>query len=80
MREAYRLKIKEILGEMSCPKDFRCVDSGFQAVCRAEDVGSDCFLRCLEDDPQGCPFAAPCRGTVYCECPLRVFICKKLNM
>ncbi len=80
MRETHRIRIKEILGEISCPKDYQCVDSGFRALCKAEDVGSDHFMRCLEADPDGCPFAIPCRGAVYCECPLRVFICRNLDI
>ena len=80
MREAHRIKIKEILGEMSCPKGFQCADSGFRAVCQAEDVGSDSFLRCLETDPKECPFTTRCRGAVYCECPLRIFIRRKLSI
>ena len=80
MREKHRVRIKELVGEMSCPKDFQCVESGFLRLCEAEDVGSDHFMRCMETDSLACQFAAPCRGAVYCECPLRVFICRKLGL
>ncbi len=80
MREQDRVKIKKILGEMQCPKDFTCVASGMRVLCAAEDVGTTSFLRCLEEEPSDCVFAAHYRGRWYCKCPLRVYLSKNLKL
>ena len=80
MRERDRLAIKKLLGDMHCPKDFTCVASGMRVVCKAEEVGLQNALRCLEEDPGDCPFASSCRSRWYCECPLRVYLSKNLKL
>ena len=37
-------KIKEIMGEMTCSKGFKCAASGFQKVCKASDHGVEDVL------------------------------------
>ena len=39
MEESTKRKVKEIIGQMSCPKDFVCYKSGFKTLCRVADVG-----------------------------------------
>ena len=63
-------KIKEIMGEMTCTKNFKCAASGFQNVCKANDHGVDDVLLCLEEDHMSCNFVVP----------LRVHLAKKLKI
>ena len=82
MKEEDREKIDEILGGMRCPKDFKCVDSGFEDLCKARDFGSDEQLLCLEDEAALCAFAVECDWGIrvrFCRCPLRVYLGKHLN-
>ncbi len=72
-------EIKEIMGEMNCPKDFICYRSGFENLCRAEDVGRKSLLKCLEQNPEECRFSLPIGLTFYCQCPLRVYIARKIE-
>lgn len=73
-------QIERIAGKIKCPKDFACYVSGFENICNAKDVGLDKHLLCLEEHSQiTCPFAVRFGRKTYCECPVRVYICKHLK-
>ena len=80
MRDEDRKKIEEIMDGMRCPKGFACAENGFENLCRAEDIGLDKCLQCLEGNPRACPFAMPYGSAHYCQCPLRVYLAQKLQM
>jgi hypothetical protein len=79
MEEDYKKKIEEIIGQLKCSKDFECYKAGYENLCKAKDIGLESFLECLEQDLQGCQFSIPFGNTRFCQCPLRVYIAKKLN-
>lgn len=82
MADEVRRKIKEIMGEMTCPHDFACARSGFNRLCTVEDKGMESFLVCLEcagDAHPPCTFRLSFGYSYYCRCPLRVFLAKELN-
>ncbi len=73
------MKIEEIMAGMQCPKDFQCARSGLERLCKAKDFGLENYLECLEETPQACAFALPFGDGHFCQCPLRVYLCKKLK-
>jgi hypothetical protein len=80
MNQEYEKRLEEIIGVLECPKDFKCYKSGFEVLCQARDIGSESFLECLEEDPEGCKFSFAFFGYAHlCQCPLRVYIAKKLK-
>jgi hypothetical protein len=79
MDEGQRKEIEEIIGHFKCPRDFRCCKSHFRDLCKAKDIGLETFLKCLEEDPRSCPASVPFGDGYFCECPLRVYIAKKLK-
>jgi len=79
MDETTKKELKEIIDGMHCPKDFICYESGFETLCRAKDIGVERFLECMEEDPRKCLFSVPVGVASLCQCPLRVYIAKKLN-
>ena len=79
MEESVRKKIEEIMAGMTCPKAFRCAESGFEVLCRARDVGHEGYLECLEKRETMCTFALSFGHGRYCQCPLRVYLAKKLK-
>jgi hypothetical protein len=80
MKEQDRMKIEEIMQGMQCPKNFKCADSGFEGLCKAKDFGLETYLECLEENPGNCSFALSFGYSYFfCECPLRVFLGKKLK-
>jgi hypothetical protein len=79
MKEEDRKKIEEIVDGMRCPKDFECVESGFERMCQAKDFGLERYLVCLDDNPRGCPFSLSFGEGHFCQCPLRVYISKRLK-
>ncbi len=72
-------EIEEIIGQMKCPKDFICYGSGFEVLYKARDMGIESFLECLEKNPIQCRFSLSFAYTYFCQCPLRIYIGKKLK-
>jgi hypothetical protein len=72
-------KINEIIEGFACPKGFKCCREGLENLCKAEDVGLQWYLLCLEPHPQECKFSVLVANKYLCECPLRVYIAKKLG-
>ena len=79
MKDDDRKRIEEMTGNIECPKNFKCVESGFENLCKAKDFGLDDYLECLEEDPHKCKFALPFGNGYFCQCPLRVYLAKKLK-
>lgn len=71
--------IEEIIGEMKCPKYLKCYKLGFKNLCKAQDIGIDTFLECLEENPQDCKFSLSFGFGYFCKCPLRIYIIKELK-
>ena len=79
MEEADRAKVEDIMSGMRCPKDFQCAESGFERLCKVKDLGFERFLQCLADDADQCSFHISFGGRHFCQCPLRVYLSKKLR-
>jgi hypothetical protein len=79
MDEKTKKELEEIMGDMECPKDFRCYKSGLKVLCKAKDIGLDTYLECMEAYPQTCPFSVAFGYSHLCQSPLRVYIAKKLK-
>jgi hypothetical protein len=77
MEDSTKRKIEEIIGQMKCPKDYDCYKSGLKTHCKAEDVGMQSYLKCLEENPSDCVFSMGYAESHYCTCPLRCYIAKK---
>ena len=77
--EEFEKEIKEIMGGLQCPKGFECYKSGFEFLCKARIAGTESqVLVCSEKQPQMCKFL-DLMGGYLCECPLRIYIAKKLK-
>jgi hypothetical protein len=78
-KQEHKKKVAEILDGLRCPKDFECCTSGLERLCKAEDIGLETLLVCLETNPAECRFSVLFGGMHFCQCPLRVYIARKLN-
>lgn len=74
MEEKIRKKVESIIGQMSCPKDFKCAKSDFKYLCLAKDIGLKSHLLCLERAPFKCHFSLEMEKKYYCACPLRIYL------
>jgi hypothetical protein len=72
-------EIEEIIDGLKCPKDFICYKSGFKKLCKVEDTGLESFLVCLNDLAIDCKFSVNFSHVYFCQCPLRMYICRKLK-
>ena len=74
--------VKEIMGDLVCPKDFICYKSGFEALGKAKeitDIGLKGHFQCLEENPSLCLFSVSFSSRNICNRPVRVHIAKKLG-
>ncbi len=79
MKNEDRKRIEEIMAGMKCPKNFKCAKGGFEHLCKATDIGLENYLDCLEEKPASCSFAMAYGLRHFCQCPLRVYLAKKLK-
>jgi hypothetical protein len=79
MRDDHLKQITQIMGDMHCPKKFRCAESGFEDLCKAKDGGLENYLDCLEKNSSSCLFALSFGYGHFCQCPLRIYLCKKMQ-
>ena len=79
MKEEDRKKIEELMAGMQCPKNFACAENGFERLCEAVDIGLETYIQCRGENPSACTFAMPFGNNYFCDCPLRVYLRKKLK-
>jgi hypothetical protein len=79
MEKSHKKKIEEIIGNIKCPKDFKCYESRFKDLCKAKDLGMDSFLLCLDKKSKDCAFMMFLGSSFFCRCPLRICIAKELK-
>lgn len=79
MKKEDRKKIEQLMRQMECPKDFKCVKENFDRLCKVRKFELDDHLECLEKNPSHCPFAIPFIHQHICICQMRMFIIQKLK-
>ncbi len=79
MEQDHQKELQELIGDLVCPKDFKCCTEGLEHLCKAREIGLETFLECLEEHPLECPFSVHFDDLYLCECPLRVYIAKELK-
>jgi hypothetical protein len=79
MKKEDRKKIEQLMRQMECPKDFKCVKENFDHLCQVSEFGFDEHLECLEKNPSHCPFAVPFINRYICICQMRMHIIQKLK-
>jgi len=79
MKEEYKELIEEIMPGMQCSKKFHCAESGFETLCKARDFWDAKSLECLETSSVSCEYALLVANGNLCQCPLRVYLGKKLG-
>ncbi len=79
--QEHQRQIKEIISGINCPKEFECYKSGFENLCKVEDMGIEGSVVCLEKNPKACGFSLPLEpDRRLCLCPLRTYIAKNFNI
>ena len=80
MKQHQKEELLDILCGLTCDKDFVCYTSGQIKLCKAEDVGFESYLVCLQEHPEECKFSLKVFGDRhFCQCPLRVYLEKKMK-
>ena len=79
MKEEDKRKIEKLIRLMQCSKGFKCIEFGFENLCKAKDIGLNYYLECIEDNPTECSSAYAIGNSYFCLCPLRLHLAKKLQ-
>ena len=77
--ESYGLhkeEMQRIMGQMKCPQDFECFESGFDRLCDANYVESINLVECLSERAARCKFSVSTGYHYVCKCPLRTYIAR----
>jgi hypothetical protein len=78
MDDNVKKELDKIKKNVNCLKAFKCLQGDLKYICKAEDVGLEAHLKCLESN-SSCPFAVQVAEEFYCTCPIRIYISKKLK-
>ena len=73
------IPLEKLVGGLECPKNFKCTRFSYEDLCKANDIGKDDCLECLEKTPCDCPFVIDVVYARLCRCPLRIYIAKNLQ-
>ena len=73
------MKVVNFMGELKCPKNFKCYKKKYEKLCKADYFGETTVLLCLEEEPQSCTFSLLFHNTYYCQCPLRNYIAEEIG-
>jgi hypothetical protein len=79
MEKDHEKELKEIIGDLVCPEGFKCYTRGLKNLSKAEHMGLEPYLECLEEHAYVCPLQMPIVSTHYRRCPVRAHIAKKLK-
>jgi len=79
MEPDHEREIRQLISEFDCPKNFICYKSGFSNLCKAEDIGLEPYLECFDESSKECAFLLSYANVRFCDCPLRLYIAKKLK-
>ena len=80
MKDEDRRMIEEYTGSLQCKRNFKCAESGFEALCDSKYIGVDNYLECQDEDPWECSFVLSLGSDHLCQCPLRVYLSKIHNL
>lgn len=72
-------EVRNIIGDINCPRKFRCVEPESNNLCGAMDIGMETYLQCLDRNPMDCSFSIAFADTFFCRCPLRIYLKKNIN-
>jgi len=73
------LKIREMVGGLSCQKDFSCVTQKSDYPGEPAEGGLGALFTCLGKKVQVCTFADTSGERFLCKCPLRLYLRKELQ-
>ncbi len=79
MQQDHEKELKDIIGGLACPADFKCYTQALKNFRKVEHVGLEPFLEVLEVHAYECPFQIPAVGVNHVACPVRAYISKKLK-
>ncbi len=73
-------RIRAIMAELDCPKDFTCYKSKFDDLTPVEAFPGNSMVECRRVDPSTCPMAFTFGiGKGFCTCPLRKYVALELG-
>lgn len=72
-----REKINQTKKNVECRKDFICLESDLEILCKAKTYSLAEYLECIEKNPQSCNLVIAYADSYFCNCPVRKLIKKE---
>jgi len=73
-------EIHKIMASITCPKSFRCCDSGFEDLPPVKVYKGANVVQCQQAGRHNCPTSSEFHGDiVFCRCPLRNYLALHLE-
>lgn len=72
-------QMERIIGSMKCSKDFECFKSGFQNLCKVNNIGDGKIIECSPENQGACEYRFSLMNKNFCKCQLRHYIARYLN-
>ena len=72
-------KAEKITGDINCLSDCHCHKVGVGVLCKAEDIGLETFLVCLEKNSRECDFSIGFGNLFFCSSPVRISVTKEFK-
>ncbi|MHC4165580.1 MAG: hypothetical protein ACYSWQ_01330 [Planctomycetota bacterium] len=71
--------VQKIMGEMDCPRGFRCYESGFEDLSPVKVISSNA-IECFKAKKSFCRMSVNLGlSTMICTCPLRKYVALELG-
>ena len=69
-------KAETMTGDLNCGRDCHCHKAGDGVLCKAEDIGLETFLVCLERNSRECDFSIGFGNLFFCSSAIRISVAK----
>jgi hypothetical protein len=77
--KAIKARLEDLARTVKCSKDFECLRSRFAKLCPAQDIGLQNNLLCFAGSTFYCDYCMALGAGQFCQCPIRIYIGKKLK-
>ena len=79
MQQDAAKQVQPLIEELMRLRGYRSHTANADALCKAEDIGLETFLICMETNPCECDFSVSFGDVFFCKCRLRLSIAKGLK-
>ena len=62
-----KTRIEEIKVKINCPQNYMCIESGYENLCKGQDMRVEPYIECLDEHPSRCSFSIRFGSSYWCK-------------